>query len=182
MLLSSCEFTCTCCRLQAVFANLGKVVENCVFSTQHCSCGHGRILPNNHQLSPEHTRRFPNSLPLDNNLTKHPDAWIHLNIRSSCDLSVSVRKFPVTVTTNCRAITSWMNVNYEVCHEWTSSLMFQFIWLLLVFWCRYVRCSILYTGDGLYWLSVRIIRVLCLFSSNNNNVSVVWAEDRINIK
>jgi hypothetical protein len=46
-----------------------------------------------------------------------------------------------------RALTSCMNVSYVLDHAWASSLLFHcgvsVLWLLIMLWCGYVKCSIL---------------------------------------
>jgi hypothetical protein len=57
---------------------------------------------------------------------------------------------------NCPDLTYFINVSCVVGHERASSLLFNCIvitlLLLIIFWCGYVRRSILYKGSDLRWI------------------------------
>jgi hypothetical protein len=65
---------------------------------------------------------------------------------------IAILQFQVAIPTNCRPLTC-MNIIYVLGHEGANSLSFRCIasilWILTVFWCGYVKSSILYNGDGL---------------------------------
>jgi hypothetical protein len=64
-----------------------------------------------------------------------------------------IKRFRVTIATNCWPLTCCMNARYTVGHERVYSLLFQFIlcvlWVVIIFRYEYVKYSILYRGDYL---------------------------------
>jgi hypothetical protein len=72
-----------------------------------------------------------------------------LYIKMFCNLRfiIVMLQFQFTIATNCQALTRCMKVSYVEGQEGASSLLFQCIVsilrVLIVFWCVYVRCSIL---------------------------------------
>jgi hypothetical protein len=63
-----------------------------------------------------------------------------------------ILQFQVTLTTNYRVLTYSVNISYVVGRT-IEAFLFQYIvsilWLLVILWCGYVKCTILRKADGL---------------------------------
>jgi hypothetical protein len=84
-------------------------------------------------------------------LYKNPSIYVKdfLNVR----FTIVTTKFLIIVTTDCRELTCCENVTYVVSHEGVRSLLFlcivPILRAMITFGDGYVKCSMLYKGDGL---------------------------------
>jgi hypothetical protein len=78
---------------------------------------------------------------------------------------IVIMQFQFVIGMNCWAWTCCMNVR----HKWPSSFLSQFtvsvLWLLIIFWCRNVKCNEPYIKEVVYdWLFVCVIHGDCIKS------------------
>jgi hypothetical protein len=80
---------------------------------------------------------------------RHQLTMTHLHSHSGWSITVRsvtvIMQFRVTIATKCRQL--------KLGYERANTLLFQCIvsvlWVLIIFRCRYVKCSVLYKADGL---------------------------------
>jgi hypothetical protein len=59
---------------------------------------------------------------------------------------IVTEKFRVTIATNCRALTCWMNINYVAGHEQVRNILFQYTIICMGNYRRDLRLEIKFTA------------------------------------